>query len=70
MIKDLAYEIDKNIRMKYGNEAQYCKAKGRTKQATNKTLNRLKRGEGANILNVIKILNDLNLKIKLIPQEE
>ena len=64
-IKKLAFEIDKNIRMKYGTEAEFCRVKGRIPQSTNKTLNNLKKGKGANIVSVFKILKDLNIKISL-----
>ena len=62
-IKELAYEIDKNIRMKYGTEAEFCRVKGRIPQSTNKTLNNLKKGKGANIVSVFKILKDLDMNI-------
>ncbi len=64
-IKKLAFEIDKNIRMKYGTEAKFCRVKGRIPQSTNKTLNNLKKGKGANIVSVFEILKDLNIKISL-----
>ena len=64
-IKEFAYEIDKNIRMKYGTEAEFCRVKGRIPQSTNKTLNNLKKGKGANIVSVFEILKDLNIKISL-----
>ena len=64
-IKKLAFEIDKNIRMKYRTEAEFCRVKGRIPQSTNKTLNNLKKGKGANIVSVFEILKDLNIKISL-----
>ena len=63
-IKKLAFEIDKNIRMKYGTEAEFCRVKGRTPQSTNKTLNNLKKGKGANIVSVFEILKDLDMNIE------
>lgn len=65
-IIELAYEIDKNIRMKYGTEAEFCRAKGRIPQSTNKTLNNLKKGEGSYISSVVEILNDLNKKLIIV----
>ena len=65
-IKKLAFEIDKNIRMKYGTEAEFCRVKGRTPQSTNKTLNNLKKGKGANIVSVFEILNDLDKKLIIV----
>ena len=62
-IKKLAFEIDKNIRMKYGTEAEFCRVKGRIPQSTNKTLNNLKKGKGANIISVFEILKDLDMNI-------
>ena len=62
-IKKLAFEIDKNIRMKYRTEAEFCRVKGRIPQSTNKTLNNLKEGKGANIVSVFKILKDLDMNI-------
>ncbi|MCP1226712.1 hypothetical protein [Sebaldella sp. S0638] len=65
-IKEFAYEIDKNIRKKYGTEAEFCRSKNRVPQSTNKILNNLKKGEGANIISVFEILKDLNIKISLL----
>ena len=65
-IKELAYEIDKSIRMKYGTEAEFCRVKKRVKQSTNRTLNKLKKGGGASISSVVGILNDLDKKILII----
>ena len=64
-IKEFAYEIDKNIRKKYVTEAEFCRSKNRVPQSTNKILNNLKKGEGANITSVFEILKDLNIKISL-----
>ena len=64
-IKEFAYEIDKNIRKKYVTEAEFCRSKNRVPQSTNKILNNLKKGEGANIISVFEILKDLNIKISL-----
>ena len=65
-IKKLAFEIDKNIRMKYGTEAEFCRVKGRTPQSTNKVLNNLKKGEGANVSSLVDILNDLDKKLIIV----
>ncbi len=65
-IKELAFEIDKNIRKKYGTEAEFCRVKDRVPQSTNKILNNLKKGEGANIISVVEILKDLNMKISIL----
>lgn len=65
-IKELAYEIDKSIRMKYGTEAEFCRVKGRIPQSTNKTLNNLKKGKGANIVSVFEILRDLDKKLIIV----
>ncbi len=65
-IKELAYEIDKNIRKKYGTEAEFCRVKERVPQSTNKVLNNLKKGEGANVSSLVDILNDLDKKLIIV----
>ena len=65
-IKELAYEIDKNIRKKYGTEAEFCRVKERVPQSTNKVLNNLKKGEGAYVTSLVDILNDLDKKLIIV----
>ena len=65
-IKELAFEIDKNIRKKYGTEAEFCRVKERVPQSTNKVLNNLKKGEGANVSSLVDILNDLDKKLIIV----
>mgnify|MGYP003594320765 CR=1 FL=1 len=66
MIKDLAFEIDKNIRKKYKTELKFCSETGRNPRVFNNLLRKLKKGESANLGNFIKILEDLDLKLLIV----
>ena len=70
MIKELAFEIDKNIRKKYKTELKFCTVTGRNPRVFNNTLRKLKKGKSANLGNFIKILEDLDLKLLIVENKE
>ena len=62
-IIDLAYEINKAIKIQYGTEKNFCEKTKRHRGTFNVTLNNMKKGKGVNLKNILKILEDLNLNL-------
>jgi hypothetical protein len=70
MIKELAFEIDKNIRKKYKTEVNFCIKTERNPRVFNNTLRKMKKGGSINLRNFVKILEDLNLGLTIVEDKK
>ena len=69
-IKILGKEIESYIKKKHNTEAGFSRNTGRNKQTVNGIMNKLKDGRGVKISTILKILDDLNLKLYIQDKEE
>ena len=69
-IKILGKEIETYIKKKHNTEAGFARNTGRNKQTVNGIMNKLKDGRGVKISTILKILDDLNLKLYIQDKEE
>ena len=69
-IKILGKEIESYIKKKHNTEAGFARNTGRNKQTVNGIMNKLKDGRGVKISTILKILDDLNLKLYIQDKEE